>query len=204
MTENDMTKQDQANDEPQQDDPIAAPEEIGDAACEQEGSQEDPLAAANQEIAKLKEQTLRAMAEAENTRRRMQKELEDTQKYAVSNFAKEMLTISDNFARALEAVPKDDTENETLKNLVTGVEAIGRQLASTFEKFGIQKVDPLGQPFDPHQHRVMMEQEDPTKPAGTVIQVFQPGYVIHGRLLREAMVVVSKGGVTARKVDQSA
>lgn len=165
---------------------------------------EDALAVANKEIARLKEQALRAMAETENTRRRMQKELEDGQKYAMAAFAKEMLSVADNFARAMAAVPRDGAKDETFKNLLTGVEATERQMASIFETFGIIKMDALGQPFDPHKHRVMMEQDDPSKPAGTIVQVFQPGYMIHDRLLREAMVVVSKGGATAHKIDQSA
>ncbi len=164
----------------------------------------DPLAEAQKEIEALKEQSLRAMAEVENTRRRMKKELVEAQKYSVSAFAKEMLAVSDNFARAWEVVPEEISGDETLKNLVTGVEAIERHLVATFEKFGIKKIDPLGLPFDPHFHRVMMEQEDATQPAGTVVQVFQLGYMIHDRLLREAMVVISKGGPDSHKIDQEA
>ena len=155
------------------------------------------------QAAELKDQLLRALAEAENVRRRAQKEREDTAKYAVSNFAKEMLTVADNFTRALEALPKD-VKDAGLKNLVTGIEATGRQLDAAFARFGITKLDPLGQPFDPHFHRVMMEVEDAEKPAGTVMQVMQTGYVIHDRLLREALVAVSKGGPLQTKVDQSA
>lgn len=177
------------------------PEPTAEESLQQE---EDSLKGAQAEIDKLKEQVLRALAEAENTRRRMQKELDEARKYSVSAFAKEMLGISDNFTRALEAVPKDEAESQTLKNLVTGVQAVERQLAAAFEQFGIKKIDPLGQPFDPHLHRVMMEQEDLSKPAGTVLQVFQPGYMIHDRLLREAQVVVTKGGPVAHKVDQEA
>jgi len=154
------------------------------------------------EIEKMKEQVLRAMAESENTRRRMKKEMEDTQKYSISKFAKEMLTVSDNFRRALDAVPKDKQQDETLKNLIDGVDATERQLLSVFEKFGITKIDSLEKPFDPNLHQVVMEQEDPTKPAGMIIQVLQEGYMIHDRLLREAMVVVAKGGV--EKVDTEA
>lgn len=165
---------------------------------------ESVLAEAQNEISNLKDQILRAMAETENTRRRMKKEIEDAGKFAVANFAKEMLAVADNFRRALEAVPQDVAGGDTLKNLITGVEATERQLLSAFEKFGIKKIDPMGQPFDPHYHRVMMEQEDLSKPAGTVVQVFQPGYMIHDRLLREAMVVVAKGGPVAHKVDTQA
>lgn len=156
------------------------------------------------EIEKMKEQVLRAMAESENTRRRMTKELQEAQKYSVSKFAKEMLTVSDNFRRALDAVPADKTQDETLKNLMDGVEATERQLVSTLERFGISKIETKDKPFDPHLHQVMMEQEDPSKPAGMVLQVLQEGYMIHDRLLREAMVVVAKGGPAVKKVDTEA
>lgn len=178
------------------------------AAVENMAPEVDALAAAQNEIAQLKDQTLRAMAEAENTRRRMQKEVEDTRKYAATNFAKEMLGVADNFRRALEAVPKDIAGNEALKNLMTGIEATERQLLASFERFGIKKIDPLGQMFDPNFHRVMMEMEDPEQPAGTIIQVLQPGYMIQDRLLREALVGVAKGGPAAgpnvTKIDKSA
>jgi molecular chaperone GrpE len=158
----------------------------------------DPAA----QIASLKDQVLRALAEAENTRRRAQKEREDTAKYAVANFAKEMLNVSDNFRRALEAVPKED-HDPALKTLMTGIEATERQLQSALERFGIKKLSPLGQAFDPNFHRVMMEVQTDDKPAGTVVQVLQEGYAIHDRLLREALVAVAKGGA-GPKVDQSA
>ncbi len=163
---------------------------------------EEIAAQAQEEAQKLKDQLLRAMAETENTRRRMQKEIAEAQKYAMSAFAGEMAIVADNFSRALAARPKD--EDGRFAGFIEGVEAIERQILATFEKFGIKKIDPLGQPFDPHLHRVMMEQEDLSKPAGTILQVFQPGYSIHDRLLREAQVVVSKGGPAAHKVDTSA
>lgn len=175
--------------------------ELTDAPSE---TPEAALVKAQEEIAALKDQLLRAMAETENTRRRMQKEVQDAQKYGISNFAKEMLDVADNFARAMEAKPQTAADGEILKTFVMGIEAIERQIQAAFERFGIQKINPLGEPFDPHQHRVMLEQEDLSKPAGTILQVFQPGYVIQGRLLREAQVVVSKGGPVAHKVDTSA
>jgi molecular chaperone GrpE len=182
----------------------------GPDAMKIEGAEETPApeTPASQEladeIARLKDQVLRALAETENTRRRLTKEVEDAGKYAIGSFAKEILVVSDNFARALEAVPKDKAEDETLKNLVVGIEATERQLQTVLERFGIKKIDPTDQPFDPNFHRVMMEIEDLSKPAGTVVQVLQAGYVIHGRLLREALVAVSKGGPAKHNVDQSA
>ena len=156
------------------------------------------------QIAVLKDQVLRALAEAENTRRRAQKERDDTAKYSIANFAKEMLNVSDNFRRALDATPKD-TSDTALKNLITGIEATERQLQATLERFGIKKLEPLGQPFDPNFHRVMMEVEDADQKAGTVVQVLQAGYAIHDRLLREALVAVAKGSsANSPKLDTSA
>lgn len=166
-----------------------------------EGPAADPKAA---EIANLKDQLLRALAEAENTRRRAQKEREDTAKYAVGNFAKEMLNVADNFHRALEATPKD-TEDAALKNLIAGIEATERQLQAALERFGIKKIEPLGQVFDPNFHRPMAEVDNPDQAPGTILQVLQTGYMIHDRLLREALVVVAKGGgQNAPKIDTSA
>jgi molecular chaperone GrpE len=156
------------------------------------------------EIASLKDQVLRALADAENTRRRSRKEIEDEKKYAVGAFAKDMLVVADNFRRALDATPQD-TSDPALKNLITGIEATERQLLASLERFGIKKIDPIGQIFDPNFHQVMAEVQDPTQPAGTVVQVLQSGYVIHDRLLREALVAVAKGGgAAAPKVDTSA
>jgi molecular chaperone GrpE len=176
-------------------------------APEGEGSspETDTNAAAHAaEIAGLKDQVLRALADAENTRRRAQKEREDTSKYAVANFAKEMLNVADNFHRALDATPKE-TNDPALRNLITGIEATERQLQAALERFGIKKIDPLGQAFDPNFHRVMMEVDDPDQQAGTVVQVLQSGYIIHDRLLREALVAVAKGVNGGHpKVDTSA
>ena len=165
-------------------------------------SPEEAMAA---EIRQLKDQLLRALAEAENTRRRAQKEREDTAKYAVANFAKEMLGVADNFSRAVESIPAEVRKNEAGKNLIAGIEATERQLQATLERFGIKKLLPLGEVFDPNFHRAMLEMEDTDQPPGTIVQVLQPGYVIHDRLLREALVAVAKGAAsTAPKVDKSA
>lgn len=147
------------------------------------------------EVASLKDQLLRQMAEVENTRRRAQRDREDASKFAVSSFAKELVTVADNLRRALEAVPAEGREkDEMLKSLAVGVEATERQLFAAFDRAGIKKIDPTGELFDPNFHQVMFEIEHTGKPAGTVVQVLQPGYTIHGRLLREAMVGVAKGG----------
>lgn len=159
-----------------------------------------------EQVKGLKEQGLRYLAEAENVRRRSIKEREDASKYAVTGFARDLLAVADNFERALSAIPSEGM-SDGLKNLVTGIEATGRQLTTALEKAGIKKITALDQAFDPNFHQVMMEIEDASKPAGTIVQVLQAGYVIHDRLLREAMVAISKGGSnggTAAKVNTSA
>lgn len=159
------------------------------------GDAGDRVAQLEAEVASLKDQLLRQMAEVENTRRRAQRDREDASKFAVSSFAKELVTVADNLRRALDAVPPEGREHdEMLKSLAVGVEATERQLLSAFERAGIKKIDPTGELFDPNFHQVMFEIEHTGKPAGTVVQVLQPGYTIHGRLLREAMVGVAKAG----------
>ena len=168
----------------------------------QELTAEQRIAELEKQLAEMKDRALREMAEAENTRRRAQKEREETSKYAVANFAKEMLGIADNFRRALDAAPNDNTD-PAVKNLITGIDATERQFQATLDRFGIKKVSPIGQPFDPNFHQVMLEVETTDHSAGTVVQVLQAGYMIHDRLLREALVAVAKGGAGAH-VDKSA
>ncbi|BAI73463.1 molecular chaperone [Azospirillum sp. B510] len=177
-----------------------------DAGQAGSGSPEDRVAKLEAEVASLKDQLLRAMAETENTRRRAQRDREDATKFAVSSFAKELVSVADNLRRALDAVPAEGRErDEMLKGLAVGVEATERQLFAAFDRAGIKKLDPAGEPFDPNFHQVMFEIENTGKAAGTVVQVLQPGYTIHGRLLREAMVGVAKGGdAGAQHVDTKA
>ncbi|TWA69172.1 molecular chaperone GrpE [Azospirillum brasilense] len=178
-------------------------EAVQDKAAQEKAAQDkaadagtgDRVAQLEAEVASLKDQLLRQMAEVENTRRRAQRDREDASKFAVSSFAKELVTVADNLRRALEAVPAEGRENDdVLKSLSVGVEATERQLISAFERAGIKKIDPTGELFDPNFHQVMFEIDNTGKPAGTVVQVLQPGYTIHGRLLREAMVGVAKAG----------
>lgn len=186
--------------------PAAAANDAATAAPEAGG--EDRVAKLEAEVASLKDQLLRAMAETENTRRRAQRDREDASKFAVSSFAKDLVGVADNLRRALEAVPPEGREkDEMLKSLAVGVEATERQLLGAFERAGIKKVDPTGELFDPNFHQVMFEIENTGKPAGTVVQVLQPGYTIHGRLLREAMVGVAKApadGGAAQHIDTTA
>ncbi|EWY40543.1 molecular chaperone GrpE [Skermanella stibiiresistens SB22] len=174
----------------------------------QDGSRKDDRAAALEaEVASLKDQLLRNLAETENMRRRAQREREDTAKYAVSSFAKELVAVADNLRRAVEAVtPEQREQDEALKNLLTGVEATERQLQAAFDRAGIKRMEALGEQFDPNFHQVVFEVENTGKPGGTIVQVLQEGYTIHGRLLREAMVGAAKRGADepVSRVDTSA
>jgi len=161
-------------------------------------SLEEALAAARAEAAQMKDQALRAMAEAENTRKRAVRDRDDAQKYGVTNFAREMLTVADNLRRALEAIPAETLQSdEVLKTLYDGVAATERQLEAALGKQQIQRIWPEGERFDSNFHQAMFEVPDSGKPAGTVVQVLQAGYKIHDRLLRPALVGVAKGGTAA-------
>ncbi len=166
-------------------------------------SVEDEQAA---EIASLKEKLLRSMAETENMRRRSEKEKEDAHNYAITKFARDVLSISDNLRRALDSIPEESREDEAVKTLLTGVEMTEAELISTFGKHKIEPVEAEGKKFDPNFHQAMFEIENPDVEPGTVLQVVQSGYVIAGRLLRPALVGVSKGGQKKSdvKVDQTA
>jgi len=147
------------------------------------------------DVAALKDQLLRAMAEAENVRRRTEREKADASKYAVTNFARAILSVADNLNRALESVSQEARDgNEDLNNLFVGIELTGNELENVYEQFGIKPIEALGKKFDHNFHQAMFEVEDPDQPAGLVVQQVQKGYVIQDRLLRAAMVGVSKGG----------
>ncbi len=145
------------------------------------------------ELAKTKEQALRALAEAENTRRRAEKERQDMGKYGAAGLARDVLAVADNLRRALDAIGAEAREkDQTLDTLATGVEMTEKMLLEALEKHGVRKIDPLGEPFDHNYHQAMMEVESDTVEGGHVAQVMQPGYVLHDRLLRPAMVAVAK------------
>lgn len=159
---------------------------------------EDPVAVLEGEVASLKDQLLRAMAETENIRRRSQREREDGVKYAAVPVIRDLLGVADNLQRALESVPEElAAENETVSNLRLGVQMTQKELNSVFERHQIRAIAPLGDKMDPHLHEAMFEVEDPEKPVGTVVQVIQTGYRLHDRLLRPARVGISKGGPKA-------
>lgn len=194
MTEgNDMT-QDHTSVEPVETAPVAeaAPAEpVAEAAA----PASDRVAELEAEVAKLKNDVLYAKADTENVRRRLEQQAEDRGKYAVGNFAKDVLAVADNLRRALDALPPGQREgNEGVNALTVGVELTERELLATFERYGIRPIAAQGERFDPNLHQAMMEMEDVTQPEGTVVLVMQAGYTIHDRLLRPALVGVSKGG----------
>ncbi len=147
------------------------------------------------EVAALKDQLLRALAEAENIRRRTEREKDDMSKYAITNFARQIVSVADNLMRAIDSVSEEArTANDEFNNLYVGIEMTGRELTTSFEQFGIKEIDATGKKFDHNLHQAMFEIDDPSQPAGLVVQEVQRGYTIHDRLLRPAMVGVSKGG----------
>jgi molecular chaperone GrpE len=161
------------------------------------------------QVAELKDKYLRAHAEMENTRRRAEKDVADARNYSIAGFARDMLGVADNFERALSAIDPAMREaaDNTVKTLLEGIELTGRELAKALEKHGVRKLEPLGQKFDPNFHQAMFEIPDDAVPAGTVKQVIQPGYAIGERVLRPAMVGVSKASPkpgNGGEVDRSA
>ncbi|MFH1158085.1 MAG: nucleotide exchange factor GrpE [Pseudomonadota bacterium] len=184
-----MTDPQRQEDPEGEDRPGAIPAEAvaPDAAAQQ-------IAELTKKLAETSDKMLRALAEAENTRRRAERERQDTAKFSVAGFARDLLTVSDNLRRALNAIPQDERDrNEQLKTIFTGVEATERELLRIFENNGIKKIDPLHQKFDPNLHEVIFETEAEGKAPGTVVQVVEPGYMIHERLLRPARVGLAKG-----------
>src|SRR5919198_3837727 len=159
-----------------------------------ESSVDDRLVALEAELAEQKDRLLRALAETENTRRRAQREREDASKYAVAGFAKDLLSAADNLRRALESLPEAEVRDERTRSLLEGVAATERELLGVFERHGIRRIDPQGEPFDHNFHQAIFEVERPETPSGTIVEVLQPGYMLHDRLLRPAMVGVAKGG----------
>ncbi len=154
------------------------------------------VAELEKKLAEVKDQALRALAEADNTRKRAERAKEDTAKFAVSSFARDLLSVADNLRRALGAMPADVRErNPELVNIHTGISAIERDLLRVFENNGIKRIDPLNQKFDANFHEVMFEADAPNQAPGTVVQVIDPGFMIHERLLRPARVGVAKGDI---------
>ncbi len=155
--------------------------------------------ALNAENSQLKDRVLRTLAEMENLRRRTEREVADAKTYGATSFARDMLSVVDNLARALEHLPAEARKNADphLQSMIEGVELTARDLEAVLGRHGVRKLDPKGQKFDPNFHQAIFEAPDESVPAGTVSQVVQSGWTIGDRVLRPAMVGVSKGGPKA-------
>ena len=175
-------------------DSAANPEPDADAPPQDEPpSPEARIAELEAELAKANENVLRALADAENTRARTRRDMEAARKFAVEPLARELLTALDHLGRARRAVsPEMRAGDETLSNLYVGVEMTEKELLKAFDKYQIQQIDPAGEPFDPNHHQALQHVEGTEAASGTVIEVVAPGYQMHGRLLRAAMVLVAK------------
>ncbi|MCZ2203469.1 nucleotide exchange factor GrpE [Bartonella sp. A05] len=165
------------------------------AEVEEEKEPVDPLVALQDENQELKNQLLRFAADMENLRRRTARDVADAKAYSIANFARDMLSVSDNLNRALEAIPAGARESDAgLKTLAEGVEMTERAMMAALERHGVKKINPEGQKFDPHFHQAMFEIPNSDVPDNTVQQVVQAGYIIGERVLRPAIVGVAKGG----------
>ena len=186
---NKLEEQDLENPTPEKEEKVSEePKDQEDA----EISPEDLIEKLNEEIVGLKDQRLRAIAELENFRKRAEKDQSDALKYGISNFAKEIINIRDNIERAQSSISDEAKNNEAIKSVIEGIDLIAQSVVSTFEKIGIKKIDSLNEKFDHNLHQAMMEIENDELDPGTIVQELIPGYTLHDRLLRPAMVGVSK------------
>ena len=161
------------------------PEDPGDSILGELGKLQEELTAAQQDV-------LYAQAETQNVRRRLEKDIADVRTYAVTGFAREILSVADNLARALDAVPEHMREDEKMKGLLAGIEATKREMDKVFAAHGITRIAAMGLPLDPHQHQAMLEIPTNEAEPGTIVQEMQAGYMLKDRLLRPAMVGVAK------------
>jgi molecular chaperone GrpE len=166
-------------------------------------SPENIIEKLNEEIQDLKDQRLRAAAELENFRKRAEKDQADALKYGVSNFAKEIINIKDNVERAQSSISEDVRSNDAVKSIVEGLDMIAQSAVATFEKIGIKKIESLNEKFDHNLHQAMMEIENDEVEPGTIVQELISGYTLHDRLLRPAMVGVSKKTQQNQQSDDS-
>ena len=156
------------------------------------------------ENADMRDRLLRTMADMENLRRRTEREKADTARYAISKFARDVLTVGDNLKRTIEHVPAEAAaQDPALKSFLDGVEITERELLNVLERHGVTRIEPLGQRFDPNCHQAMYEVQNPDVPEGTVVDVMQAGYTIGNRCLRPALVAVGKGGAKVGKQPQT-
>jgi molecular chaperone GrpE len=179
--------------------PLAPANDIDAEAAEDAApvTPEERAAALEAELAEAQDKLLRALAETENVRRRAQRERADAEKYGFAKFAGDLLSVADNLRRALDSLPEAEAKDDRTRSLLEGVAATERELLAAFERHNLKRIDPKGERFDHNFHQAVFEVENTGRPAGTIVEVLQPGYVVHDRLLRPAMVGVAKGGAPA-------
>jgi molecular chaperone GrpE len=189
-----MNADDKSRDEAVEKELAGVPEDLLDQGeePEEEGTVADALDALKGDLETAQQEVLYAKAEVQNVRRRMEKEVQDARAYAATGFARDMLSIADNLARAIDAVPAELHDDPRLKSLVTGIEATQRELEKAFVAHGITRIAATGLPLDPNLHQAMLEIPSAEAEPGTIVQEIQPGYMIKDRLLRPAMVGVAK------------
>jgi molecular chaperone GrpE len=187
------------------DEAAAAYAEAADEQVDTAVSEPDPLELAKAEAADMRDRYLRLAAEMDNLRRRTARDVKDAKSYSVAGFARDMLAVSDNLRRALDAIPAEAREagDVGFNALIEGVEMTERAMLSALERHGVQKLEPIGQKFDPNFHQAMFEVPNPEVPNNTVVQVVQAGYTIGERVLRPAMVGVAKGGPKIVATDET-
>ena len=191
MSDENTTPEPQDDNQPQTEAPDAP-----ETAAPTEPGPDERIAQLEAEKAELRDQVLRTAAEMENLRKRTEREIADTRSYAIAGFARDMLVATDNLSRALVVIPAETRENAdgSLKSLIEGIEMTEREMQRLLQKNGVKPIAAEGEKFDPHRHQAMFEVPDVSVPDGTVVQVVQTGYAIGERVLRPAMVGVSKGG----------
>ena len=173
----------------------AASRSVAEGAGDETVSPVERLAAAEAEVARLKDEYLRALAEAENVRRRAARDRQEASRYAASSMARDLLSVADNLQRALSSVAEGvRTQDPALDALMSGVEMTEKELLAILDRYGVKRIAAEGQIFDPHVHEALYEIPDASVPHGTILQVVQPGYIIHDRTLRPARVGIARGG----------
>ncbi len=193
-----MTKPDS---NPAVEEPVSTPPDQPTA----EDAAADQIAGLEQQLAQMKEQWVRAVAETENVRKRAERDQQETAKYAASSLARDMVNALENVKRAAESLTPDKREaNELLKTVGDGLDMTVQELVGIFERHGIRRIDPLGEKFDHNLHQAVVQVEQPGTEPGTVIQVVQAGYAMHDRLLKPAMVAVTKAATDSKQVDTNA
>ena len=180
------------------DEPPVGEDEPDAIATAAEAAAAEAGPSAEQQLAEMRDKVLRTLAEADNVRKRAERERDEASKFAVANFARDVVGVADNLRRTLDSAKSPaESDSAKLAALLAGVELTERALISTLEKYNVKVVEPLGQKFDPNLHQAMFEVPDTGKDPGTVVQVIQPGFTIAGRLLRPAMVGIAKAAPKA-------